>query len=688
VRTIGLATERQTRRVTALSVTQAAWVAALPTALVMLLVIAVAAPPLGHAFLGPGPERFWPHIVPQPEPVEHARYLLSLLGPIALAAIVLATLRRPLRTRPQLARGWVLATQVVLLAFAALCFAAQHNVLVSADQPGTEHTRYFTYATLALALAAPLAALVLSRRAELATRAAALARETGARRIGAALVAIALTIVWLLTAIDADGSLANTARGVAGHILWSMDEPFAILNGRTPLVNFHAQYGQLVPYLAAATMALFGASIGTFTITMTACSGLALLALYATLRRITRSSLFALALYAPLLATGFYMKLGPLEDRYGPANLFSLWPTRYGGPYLLAWLLTRHLDGAAPRRPWILFLLAGLVLINNPEFGVGALAALAVALVAVQPPRSRAAAGRLLAEAAGGLGGAVALVVLGTLLRSGSLPHFGWALEFSRLYGVGGWALVLMPRVGLYLVVYMTFTAALVLAAVRVARREPDVLLTALLAWSGVFGLLAGAYYAGRSHPQVLIDLFSPWALSLALLTIAAVRSLAGRGWRRPQLPELAVLFGFGLTVCSLAQTPTPWSQLARIRDDAPVALFKQPRATTFIAERTSPGEKIGILIPLGHRIAYDIGRVNVAPYASIESMPTVQQLARAIAVLRAEGADQLFVSARFNTDEETAALQQAGYVVRAQTTEELGAPIAELIDSSARSRP
>ena len=188
-------------------------------------------------------------------------------------------------------------------------------------------------------------------------------------------------------------------------------------------------------------MAVLGASIGVFTVTMAPGSGLALLALYALLRRIVRSSLLALALYAPLLATGFFMKLGPLEDRYGPANLFSLWPIRYGGPYLVAWLLVRHVDGAAPRRPWVLFLVAGLALVNNPEFGAAAVAALAVALVAVRPPRSRAAAGRLAAEAAGGLVGAVLLLVLLTLVRAGSLPHLGWALEFSRLYGVGGWAM-------------------------------------------------------------------------------------------------------------------------------------------------------------------------------------------------------------------------------------------------------
>jgi hypothetical protein len=400
------------------------------------------------------------------------------------------------------------------------------------------------------------------------------------------------------------------------------------------------------------------------------------------LRRVMRSSLLALVLYAPFVATGFFMKLGPLDDRFGPANLFPLWPIRYGGPYVLAWLLARHVERAAPRRTWVLFLVAGLVLINNPDFGLPAVAALAVALAIARPPRSRGAVGRLLAEAASGLLGAGLLVELLTLVRSGSLPHLGWALEFSKLYGVDGWALLPMRTIGFHLVVYVTFAAAIAVAAVRLARRDPDIALTAMLAWSGTFGLLAGAYFAGRSHPQVLIDLFSPWALSLALLTVVTTRSLAARSWRRPTLPELAVLFGFGLAVCSLAQTPTPWSQLARIDDRAPVAVFEQPGATAFVAERTRPGERVAILIPLGHRIAYDTGRVDVSPYASSESMPTRQQLDTTIAALRREGGDKLFVSTYFTVDEALRAIQQAGFVVGGQRTDG-GTTLVELVDRS-----
>jgi hypothetical protein len=660
-----------------------AWIAALPCALLTVALVALLGPAFGHAFLAPGTETFWQKANSLPEPAEHGRYVLSLTGPVALAAAILAGARRAPRLPVALGRGLALASQLLLVAFVALCFAAQNELLLSADSPRWDPTRYFTRATLLVALALPLAALALLRVRGVAAGLARLARETPARRLAAAAVAVAFTATWLLTAVDADGSLSYTSSAVAGHILWSLDEPFAILNGRTPLVDFHAQYGQLVPYVAAGTMALLGTSLGVFTVTMVTGSGLALLALYALLRRIVRSSLLALALYLPLVATGFFMKLGPLENRYGPANLYSLWPIRYGGPYLLAWLLARHLDGASPRRRWVLFLLGGLVLANNPEFGAGAVAALAAALVAVRPPRTLAAAGRLLAEAAGGLLGALALVVLLTLAWSGSLPHLGWALEFSRLYGVGGWSMLPLPQFGIYLAVYVTFAGAIAVGAVRVARQAADAVLSAALLWSGVFGLVTGAYFAGRSHPQVLMDLFSPWALSLALLTIVAVRALAARGWRRPTPAELLVLLGFALAACSLAQTPTPWSQLRRIDAHAPVALFKQPAATRFVAARTRPHERVAILIPLGHRIAYDSGRVNVSPYASIESMPTQQQLAETIETLRREGGDKLFVASRFTFPEELEAIRLSGFTAVGQVDEERGETVIELVDGA-----
>jgi len=688
VSSISLGVERGTRRArtTALGTAEVAWLALVPCALLTAAVVALLGPPLGRTFLAPGSDVFWPTLASKvrPEPAEHGRYLLSLLGPVLVAGAALASARRPPQLEAALARRAVMAAQLLLIGFVALCFLAQYDVVLSAFRPvwRATHVRYFTLPTLAFALAAPpLALALLRRRTDVAARVRVLARETRVRRTGALLVAILLTALWLLTAVDTDGSIDLTASAVLIHLPWSLSEPFAILNGRTPLVDFHAQYGQLWPYVAAATMKLFGASIGVYDVCAATCSGLALLAVYATLRRVVRSSAAALALYLPFMATGFFMKVGPPDNRYGPANLPSLWPVRYGGSYLLLWLLVRHVTGAAPRRAWLLFGAAGLVLINNPEFGTGAVAAAAVALVAAHPPRSRAAAVRLLAEAVGGLAGAVVLVAVGTLLRSGSLPHFGWALKFSRLYGVSGWEMLPLPRIGIYFVVYVTFAAAVVVAIVRALRREADVALTAALMWSGAFGLLAGAYFAGRSHPQVLIDLFSSWALSVVLLTIVAVRALAARDWRAPSPAELAVLFGLGLTICSLAQLPTPWGQVARLRrTTAPI--YERREVARFVAEQTRRGEKVVLLMPLGHRIAYEIHRVDVSPYASMQEIATVQQLRATVAALRREGGRKLFITTEVTFPEQLAFLREAGFQAQVRAPDAEGGQVAELVDS------
>jgi hypothetical protein len=652
----------------ALAPDELAWIAGVPIALLTVAAIVVLGPVLGRALLRPGDEGFWSSIGANPQPLQHGRFLVGLAGPPLLAALVLvvstrASLRERIRLAPGAIRALVAGSQALLLAFVVVCFAAQNNVVFSADFVYWPHRSFFTGRTLAIALLLPALALWAARRRPPGARVAALLRETRARRLACLALAALYTAIWMLTAIDLDSSIGNTIEAVSGHVLWTLAEPFAVLDGRTPLVDYHAQYGQIWAYLAAAPMALFGATIGSYTVAMATSTGLVAVAVYSIFRRLVGSSLLALAIYLPFLATAFYMIVGPLSDRYGPANIFILWPIRYAGPFVLTWLVARHVDGAAPRRAWPIFVLAGLVVVNNPDFGGAAVAATLAALAAAASPRGWSATGRLAGEAAAGLLGGIALFSLFTLVRSGSLPDFGLLFEFSRLYGIGGWEQLPQPELGLHLAIFGTFAAALVLAAVRVARgadREPPV--TSLLAWIGVFGLLASVYYAGRAHPMALFDFFAPWAFALVLLGIVVVRALAARGWRRAGIPELAVLFGLGLVVCSLPQTPAPWSQVERIRDRTPVPVFKQLEAERLVRETTRRGEKVAILTALSHRIAYDLGLENISPYSSIESIATARQLRRTLDVARREGVHKLYLSLRFTRPEELDALQAAGW--------------------------
>jgi hypothetical protein len=642
----------------ALGPSELAWIAAVPCALLTVAAIVLLGPPLARVLPVSRAADFWPSAGLAPEPVEHARYALALLGPLLLAAVVAVACSRPVRMRRDIARGLTAASRALACGLLALALLAQNGVLLHANAPPSRPDRLFNGRTLTVAAAFALLALALLRLRPVGERIVRTARDPRAVRVACLALAAVLTATWLSAAIDSDATIGRSS--IANLIPWDMNETFAVLDGRTPLANFHAQYSQLWPYLAAGALALLGASMTVWTIAMTALSGIALLAVYATFRRIVRRSLLALALYLPFLAIGFFFIGDPFKSSL--AGVFSAWPMRYAGPYLLAWLTARHLDGVAPRRPRLLLVAAGLVAINNPEFGLGALAGTVLALACRTPPSSLRHAIQLLGDVAVGLLGAALLVAGLTLVRAGSLPHFGYVLEFPRIYGVGGWVLEPMKPLGFHIAMYATFCASLVAGVARAARRAEQPVLTSMLAWSGAFGLIAGSYYVGRSDILNLASLFSAWCFAVALLVVAVVQRLAAASGRRPSLAELAVLFGFGLAICALPDMPTPWSQAARLRDRT-TPRFEQPALTAFVAHATRPGERVLILAPLSHRVAYDLGLENVAPYSSPESMPTKRQTRTMIEALRSERVHAAFLAPEAGP-EQLQALRRVGFVV------------------------
>jgi hypothetical protein len=660
-RPAGTETSAAAKQARALDPADVAWLAAVPCALAIVLAIWLLGPPAARLLpQAAGSAAYWPGEPLAPEPVEHARYGIALLGPLLLAAVVLVVAARPVALAPSTVRALELASGAVATGFLALCLLAQNSVLLHANVPPAHPNRFFDVGTLLVAAA--LAGLLVAglRQAPTALRRLVGGDERRALRLGCLALAALLTAAWLLTAINSDATVAD-ARGY-DLIPWDMTETFAILDGRTPLADFHSQYSQLWPYLSAIVLALFGSTILVWTTTMATISGLALLAVYATFRRLVRSSLLALALYLPFLAFGFFILIGPASNRFSTAGIFSAWPMRYAGPYLLAWLLARHADDAAPRRAWLLFAAAGLVAINNPELGLGALAGAILGVACLRRPTSLRAAAQLLGTIAAGVGFAVVFVSLLTLVRSGSLPHFGWVLEFPHLYGVDGWFVQPMAPIGLQAAMYATFSATLVFAVVRAIRGSEEPVLTALLAWSGPFGLLAGSYYVGASNPLTLGTLFSAWCFALVLLVVAVVRALVSQPRRLPSAPALAVLFGFGLAVCAIPQFPMPGPQLARL-DHHVTPIYEQRELVQAIRDDVRHGEKVAILFPLGHRVAYDLGVVNVAPYSGPAAMPTKQQLETTIDVMRHEHARKAFVDGEQHA-EYVPAFQRAGFTV------------------------
>jgi uncharacterized membrane protein YoaK (UPF0700 family) len=284
-----------------------------------------------------------------------------------------------------------------------------------------------------------------------------------------------------------------------------------------------------------------------------------------------------------------------------------------------------------------------------------------VALAWSLPDRSLRGLARLGLEALGGGAIAVVLVSILTLAVGGGLPHFGMLLLFPRIFGTEGFGLLPMPSIGFHLVVYVTFVAAIAVAAARGVAGEERAL-TVALGWVGLFGLGVGAYFTGRSHPQVLEDLFSVWSYALALLAVVAVRAIARRPSRRPQLAELLVLAGIGVMVCSLAQIPTPWSQVERIRRIQPHGVRVVTALGDAIDEQTHPGEPVAVLVRPGHQISEEIGIRDITPYANIDSMMTEQQWGEMIRALRRAGGTKLFVQQETLFEEHIRWLAARGY--------------------------
>ncbi len=615
-----------TRRARPLTPAETAWIVLIPCAAVMLAAIVTLGPPLGRALFKPGPDALWPAgwwaTRGQPEPVKHGRYALAALAPLVLAGAILLVSRRPPRLWPWVIRPLALLGQVGALAFVI------RAVLGQRDDFEAPLFTIFSSHTLRLAAAlAVIAALALRWRRAVAWI-ARLARERPLTRIACVAIAAAFTATWLVEVVANDGLAEDT-----GAMNWIPNGAYAVLDGRTPLVDVHLVYAKLLPYPTALVMSAFGATTFVFTIFMAVLNLAALLAVYAVLRRIVGSAR-ALVLYLPFVA---------LSDVGHWMYLASIWPMRYGSAYLLAWLTARHVDGAGPRRAWIVFLVGGLAMLDTFDFGLAALLASAVALLFARLPGSARDVWRLAGAVAGGVLAAVALVAAFTLVRAGAPPRLDVLLEWPRIFTGLGWFALPLPRTGLHLAIYATFAAAVAVAAVRVARAADDVLLTSMLAWSGVFGVFAGNYYVGRPDPVKLLAMFSAWGFALALLTIVCVRGLAARERRVPSPAELLVLFAFALAVCTIGQLRSPKPKIDALAN-APRPIYRA-LAEPLVARHTRSGEKVAILLPESYRIAYDLGLVNVAPYETQTAIVTRRQMRTLIDAVEREGVRELFTN-------------------------------------------
>jgi hypothetical protein len=619
-----------------------AWILVPPCGILTVVAMVLLGGPLGSLLLTPhGQSTMLPEYDGDIflKPAQQARYLIALGGPLLLAVTTALLASRARWPRPRATDMLVIASQCLGAVFIVVCLWIQRTMpfpTLSGLTPLVEP--FFSVRTLLSACAIAALVVLAIRHEPLRRRATSVLRDRRLRlAIMGATIAVLATAIWILAGVNFDDTIRNASYANYFNVKGPLDETFAVLDGRTPLVNFTATYGSLWPYVNALVMSLLGTTFGVFSITMCTITALSLLVIFAVLRRVTPNALAALLLYLPFLANGFFEPAPYLANRAGPITVYALFPLRYAGPYLLVWLTARHFDGARPRQRWLLFLAAGLVMLNNTDFGIPAFGATLAAALWSELPAQRTTLVRLLRDTFAGLLSAYALVSVVTLLRTGSPVKLSVLLFYPHLYGITGYGLLPTQALGLAIVVYLTYVAAIAVATVRVIHRDRGRLLTALLVWSGVFGLGLGGYYMGRTSPSQLISMFSAWTFCMALLTIVAVTQLSRDRGRRLAPAHIAIFLGMGVAACSLAQTPLPWTQLARLQKTAEPTYVTSP-ALKQILVHYGEGKPEAIMSVIGHRQAYEAGVVNVSPYLGTLLTVTYVQLDNTLHALRAAG--------------------------------------------------
>ena len=227
-------------------------------------------------------------------------------------------------------------------------------------------------------------------------------------RWAALVIALLATVVWLLPAVVTDATVGRAGPFAAGHIPVQGEDYFSVVNGRTPLVNYIAQYANLLPLLLAAVRGLRHldpppSRSRCARSRRSACS-----------RSSASSARSRAAPGSPSASTSVRRSASSLE-RHGriaiQRDYYGVFPGRASARSCSALALRPVLRGR--RIPiWALFGFAGLVVLNNSEFGVGALIALIVpwASVGTAPLRSVARLGDLVLQGTAGLMGAPVLV--------------------------------------------------------------------------------------------------------------------------------------------------------------------------------------------------------------------------------------------------------------------------------------
>lgn len=457
------------------------------------------------------------------------------------------------------------------------------------------------------------------------------------------LIAIGWSVSHLLGCVFTDENIGRASGTISYHLPFVMGEFAAVLNGRFPLVDFYPQYENLLGHLLHPYFAVAGLTVTTFTVGMSLLSLVGFLLIFRVLWRVTDSPWLALVLYVPWVAISLAEAETPGINPSNAFNYYAVGPVRYWGVFLLAYLSMSYLMAPRVGRLAQVSFFAGLVGLNNLDFG--ATSAVGLLTCAVLFPPSSGSAGRIwrilhaLAIFFGGVASALVAFSLVARVAYGVWPSVSALTQYQRTFAYLGFNMVAMPTDGLYWIIYLTYMVALVYVVFEAVSGDPRSvsrsrrLSLGMLAFGSVSGFGVSVYFVGRSHPGVIIAMYSSWAFVVALLLHRVLcdvqekkRSHAVDGDIIDAIPVTAMLALCCGLLPIVLEVPNVSYEVQRLRQSGPVDT-RPARLAKLVAKYVKKNQPTVVSYVNAHQIAQMAAVSNLFPFAHTGSVLLSSQI-------------------------------------------------------------
>jgi hypothetical protein len=476
------------------------------------------------------------------------------------------------------------------------------------------------------------------------------------RRVRQALILTTSSIGFLLT-LTYMPYLVHKSSSVIDpyHSRFIIDELLAASAGSLPLVEYTAQYTNLLGYFIVPLARLYPkGAIGIVTtyvsVLQLLCVGIVFFTFKKFLGFVWAIGGLALLLCVTLAAPDN----APLTNTV--VGYWAVMPIRLFGPMILMVSVAVSLKRSPILIPPI-GVLSALVVLNNVEWGLPA--ALAAGLcIGLNSPEARVARQTFTSFAI--WFGATVCLVFGLLIVGGGVEP-SRLTSFIQIFGGSGYFAVPSLGWGIHLIVVATFVCCLIVGvslSPMIRMIDLPAIPAALHTYCGVFGLGAYLYFLNRSLIAVLTSLFFLWGLALILLFHA--------GWvtsRRFQnysvfshLLPLILLFSLALSVF---QPPSPTDSLRRISDSIG-ANFEEVRGVPARAKRIADvvrltrgaSDEVGLVGTDSSLLALLTGTRNVTNFNGIDSVITFQQASMICESIAHSGLKTILITDEISTPE------------------------------------